>query len=358
MGACVETPQQKEGWQHLWMELQHWSGAAMASLLALLCVGCGLRKLLSSGSGVAYDVCAAGSRVGSLHNPRRSPRGKRLSFEQLPEPDPESESEIDPSDLEDVETSVVVYRDTVQSHQTWRPRFSESCGGVNVPEEDPSLAIALGSQRGSMSRSRRQSTGGRRSAGGASAGGVEIGVAVCREGYATASGRAMTGRGIFSAEFLFERGGADGAVIGIVRSDYDLLDEHLSRGGVPVLPVESPEGYGWGYHLGDGALLHRGSRSSTWMGTSHWAADPHLERDQGAETADRIRLTLDLDRGTLALHKNDARLGLLVAGGLREEIEGLEAVGYCWMVQLGSAGQAIRIAAPAGLAVRTGSGSP
>lgn len=306
---------------------------------------------------------------------------------------------------------MVVYRDTVQSHQPWRPRFSESCGSVNIPEQDPSLALVLGQQRGSMSRSRRQSAGA----------GVDVGVAVCREGYGGASGRAMTGSGTFTvspvftvlsedtqsatgflprdasdlrkdcreppaelttqavchwvlrcsrtisedglcvcvaqADFLFEAGAADGALVGIVRSDYDLLEDHLSRGGVPVLPVASPEGCGWGFHLGDGALWHRGSRTHRWMGTSHWAADPHLKRDQGAETGDRIRLTLDLDRGSLALHNNDARLGLLVAGGLREDIED-SAVGYCWMVQLGSAGQAVRIAAPAGLAVRTGSGSP
>jgi hypothetical protein len=105
-------------------------------------------------------------------------------------------------------------------------------GGVAVSEEDPSVAAMAGS----MSH-RQEESGGQWTAGNS-----DVGIAVCREGYGTAGGHAMAGVGIFSAEFVFERGpscsaAAYGAVVGIVRSDYDLLDDHLSRGGVPVLPL-------------------------------------------------------------------------------------------------------------------------
>jgi hypothetical protein len=68
-------------------------------------------------------------------------------------------------------------------------------------------------------------------------------------------------------------------------------------------------------------------------------------------------LTLDLRDGVgaLTVHKNDARLGVLARGMILQEREGGRAradgettiaAGLCWMVQLASAGQAVRIQLP------------
>ena len=56
---------------------------------------------------------------------------------------------------------------------------------------------------------------------------------------------------------------------------------------------------------------------------------------QGAEQGDRIGMLLDLDQGSMTVWKNDVKLGVMVAKGLRGNL--------CWAVTLGMAGDSARI---------------
>ena len=103
---------------------------------------------------------------------------------------------------------------------------------------------------------------------------------------------------------------------------------------------------GWGFGLSDGTLWHRGGRGREWVSASHWAQDPNANAHSslGGQMGDRIRLTLDLrGSGTLTVHKNDMRLGVLASRILDQVRPGC---GFCWMVQLSSVGQAVRIRRP------------
>ena len=65
----------------------------------------------------------------------------------------------------------------------------------------------------------------------------------------------------------------------------------------------------------------------------------HWEGMQGAEQGDRIGMLLDLDQGSMTVWKNDVKLGVMVAAGLRGPL--------CWAAEL-SVGNSVRIeSAPA-----------
>lgn len=175
---------------------------------------------------------------------------------------------------------------------------------------------------------------------------------------------------MYCAEFMLEQGEVEGAIVGLMRSDFDISGATTGAppGAVPLVchcaifyvagypnlfvaaggsfPTDSMDSMGWGFGLSDGTLWHRGRRGHEWVSSSHWASDPHLMSRSalGGQARDRIRLTLDLrDNGILSVHKNDMRLGVLARGLL--DVVG-DDCGFCWMVQLSSVGQGVRIRHP------------
>ena len=59
------------------------------------------------------------------------------------------------------------------------------------------------------------------------------------------------------------------------------------------------------------------------------------EGEQGAYGDDRIGMVLDLDQGSMTVWKNDEKLGVMVAEGLRGPL--------CWAVSVFMAGGSVRI---------------
>ena len=375
------------------MALQHWSGAIIATVLALACITCALRRALSGRKkNAAYNACSA--TPSSSGSPFRRPR--RPSLPILPDEDPRWHEFVslrldeleeqrpaarsrpaaspEPEPEQEPELAIVVYHERSQAAEPSEICFTESTTNLSISEHDPGLVhVRTLAAVGTLGRQ-------------VACPSVHgcVGVAVVRGGYPPprANEMAANGRGgarggdpgesVYCAEFVLEEGDAEGAVVGLMRSSFEIsgattgasadththththtphhthtqsaafgssLNLHVAAGC--FFPTDT---MGWGYGLSDGALWHRGRRGHEWVSSSHWASDPHLTSQSalGGQVGDRIRLTLDMrDSGTLTVHKNDLRLGVLA----RDLLVG-DGSGFCWMVQLSSVGQGVRIRDP------------
>ena len=92
---------------------------------------------------------------------------------------------------------------------------------------------------------------------------------------------------------------------------------------------------GWGVEGGDeGAdrycCCYTDDGGSRYPGSRDW------EGMQDIKQGDRIGMLLDLDQGSMTAWKNDVRLGVMHAEGLRGPL--------CWAVTIGYPGASVRIA--------------
>jgi hypothetical protein len=252
--GCVEP------WKlrRLWMTRQHWVGAAILALLALVCTSLALRKCVyarTHGAATATPhpgkprlrrlstEIGPGPRAGRGHGTAaadyhalrslRSPGDVELQLQPEPEPEPEpeleSESELDP---DPEELALVVYQEerpqpgaeTFQEDELSGPWFTEATSNLSISRQDRGLVRTL-APTGRL---------GRRAVG-SSANGC-AGVAVCRRGYGWPLGHAMAspasgrpsalggggkgGGSVYTAEFILERGDAAGAVVGVMHSEF------------------------------------------------------------------------------------------------------------------------------------------
>ena len=137
-------------------------------------------------------------------------------------------------------------------------------------------------------------------------------------------------RGSFFAEFTLISGldapnceRASGPLIGITHVDYN--------------PKPSSELYNsklaWTFSPNSGRL-HYGSGRSYSGHVAEWPGKPYgRDRDGNAgnttscEKGDKIGLLLDLDSGTLAIYRNQQRLGVIVPAGLKGPLRWTVGVG-------------------------------
>lgn len=94
---------------------------------------------------------------------------------------------------------------------------------------------------------------------------------------------------------------------------------------------------GWDEREGQNAHLEDGH---CFYYTYHGKRYPSSYGGEGMQSArqpgDRIGLLLDLDKGSMAVYKNDERLGVMESSGLRGA--------YCWAVSMFSQGRACAVA--------------
>ena len=101
----------------------------------------------------------------------------------------------------------------------------------------------------------------------------------------------------------------------------------------PTLDVEN----GKDPHNTDGCCFYDAIDGRRWW-PSGGDAEQAWEGQAGGKVGDRIGLLLDLDAGSLAVFKNDERLGLIVPEG------GLPDGGpYCWGASLYNQNDRVRI---------------
>jgi hypothetical protein len=110
---------------------------------------------------------------------------------------------------------------------------------------------------------------------------------------------------------------AGNATIGVAQPNYDPLKVYLP--GEP----RGEAGESWGMSTRSGSLSFRGQVNS-WPG-----------RRPAAE-GDRIGMLVDLKVGSLTVFLNQVKLGTMVATGLEGPL--------CWMAELSTTGDAVRIA--------------
>jgi hypothetical protein len=107
-----------------------------------------------------------------------------------------------------------------------------------------------------------------------------------------------------------------------VMSDNVIMDFGVIRPGWDVEGgEEAPWEDGHCFYCTDNGLHYPGARR--WKGVQ-----------SAKEEGDRIGMLLDLDQGSMAVYKNDERLGVM-ATGLSGE--------YCWAVTLINSGNSVRI---------------
>ena len=234
------------------MALQHWSGAIIATVLALTCITCALRWALSGRTKhAAYNACSATSsssgspfrrprrpsvpivrgedqrwhelvslRLDALEEQRSAPRSRPAP---APEPEPEPEAEA---------LAIVVYHERSQADEPSEICFTESTTNLIISERDPGLVHArFPAAIGTLGRH-------------VACPSVHgcLGVAVVRGGYApprahemvaNRRGRATSGdvgESVYCAEFTLEEGDAEGAVVGLMRSSFQISGESGASG--------------------------------------------------------------------------------------------------------------------------------
>ena len=279
------------------MVLQRWSGAVLLALAVLLCIALAVRRALGYGRsppGARHSPLDTSGSVEEWGDDSEDP------IPELEEPEPKPELEPEPEPEPAVGTALVPFSGGRQAHVAMLS-FTEHSREVQVSTEHDGDGDWVGryslvfAGRGAHSRG---------------------GVAVCRDGYAGESDEMMSGRGVFAAEFFLERGEAQGVVVGVMGSEM-----HAGAGRPPTATD-----LGWGYHLGDGSLWHDGEQDDSWVGRSHWAQQAGFV---GSAAGDTLRLSVDMSRRTLTLHKNGQRLGVVATDVAAPPGEGL-----CWMVCL------------------------
>ena len=120
------------------------------------------------------------------------------------------------------------------------------------------------------------------------------------------------------AQFTLVKGGF--MMLGVVRPKWDAAS-------TSKLDTREQGGHCF-FHTGSG---QRFSGRRKPPGKRKW---PGVARARATE-GDRIGLLLDLEKGSMAVYKNDERLGLMVTSGLHGE--------FCWAIGIATPGHAVRI---------------
>ena len=112
---------------------------------------------------------------------------------------------------------------------------------------------------------------------------------------------------------------------------------HGWPGNGPTLASHTDKGWlifirhGYGAPPRQRSTLYHDSAKHRWAG------------QKGAQPGDRVGLLLDLNQGSLAMYKNDVRIGVVVASGLPR--------GLCWCAQLQCGGSSQRDGGGAGVMI-------